>query len=408
MSVRPGSDDARVALAFASVGHSFSHLFVLLYATLVLVIEHDWNLPYDQLALLSLPGFVLFGAAALPAGWLADRWSAAGMIAVMFVGLGFSAVATGLATGPAGLLLGLSAIGLFASIYHPVGIAWLVRHARNQGRALGINGIFGSAGTAGAALVAGALADLAGWRAAFIVPGLVCLSVGAAFLWGIRAGWIVDSKVDSVPKPTPERADVWRAFWVLSLTMLMTGLIFQSMAVAMPKAFEERAASLLGNGLTGIGLLVSAVYGLSAITQVIGGELADRFDIRRVYIFAQLATALPLAVAAHVAGWSLVAVALVAVSLNTVGNPAENGLLARYTPAAWRGRAFGAKFVLSFGVSSLGVALVPTIHRLTGSLDALFYVLAGFAATAGIAAIMLPATRRERAPAASAAAAPAE
>ena len=40
-------------------------------------------------------------------------------------------------------------------------------------------------------------------------------------------------------------------------------------------------------------------------------------------------------------------------------------------PPAWRGRAFGAKFVLTLGVSSLGVSLVPLIHRMTGSLDGL-------------------------------------
>lgn len=396
--------DPRVALGFASVAHAFSHLFVLLYATLVLVIEHEWDMSYDALAWLSLPGFVLFGAGALPAGWLGDRWSAAGMMAVFFWGLGASAIVTGLATGPAGLLLGLSGIGLFASIYHPVGIAWLVRSARNQGRALGINGIFGSLGTAGAAVVAGGLADLAGWRVAFIAPGVVALAVGAGFTLGIVRGWIVDSLADAVPRPPPERADVWRAFWVLSVTMLMTGLIYQSLAVALPKAFEERASGLAGEGLFGIGLLVGLVYVMSAVVQVIGGEIADRFDLRRVYGLVQLATVAPLALAAHVAGWPLVAVAMLAVAVTTAGTPAENALLARFTPAAWRGRAFGAKFVLTFGVSAFGVALVPAIHRLTGALDALFYVLAAFAMIAALAATLLPATRaRDPAPAPAAA-----
>ena len=393
MSAGGKTDPARLALVFASVGHSFSHLFVLLYATVVLVVEREWNLPYDQLAWLSLPGFVLFGAAALPAGWLADRWSAAGMIAVMFVGLGLASIATGLATGPLGLLLGLSAIGLFAAIYHPVGIAWLVRSASNQGRALGINGVFGSAGTAGAALVAGGLADLLGWRAAFIVPGLVCLGVGLVFVAGMRAGWIVESRTDAVPRPAPERGDVWRAFWVLSLTMLMTGLIYQSLSVAMPKVFAERAAGLAGDGFLGIGALVSGVYALSAMAQIAGGELADRFDMRRVYLVSQWVTLVPLALAALAMDAPLVVLALAAVSANTIGQPSENGLLARYTPAAWRGRAFGAKFVLTFGVSSLGVALVPAIHRLTGSLDGLFWVLAGFAVLGGIAAFLLPSGR---------------
>ena len=32
-----------------------------------------------------------------------------------------------------GLAIGLTAIGLFGSIYHPVGVAWLVRNAENRG-----------------------------------------------------------------------------------------------------------------------------------------------------------------------------------------------------------------------------------------------------------------------------------
>ena len=56
---------------------------------------------------------------------------------VFFVGTGGAAIATGSAGSPAALAFGLAAIGLFGSIYHPVGTAWLVRNAANRGRALG-------------------------------------------------------------------------------------------------------------------------------------------------------------------------------------------------------------------------------------------------------------------------------
>ena len=54
---------------FAGAAHSFSHLFVLLYATVVLVLEKRWGLSYSTLFALSIPGTVMFGACALPAGW---------------------------------------------------------------------------------------------------------------------------------------------------------------------------------------------------------------------------------------------------------------------------------------------------------------------------------------------------
>src|SRR3546814_15197216 len=73
---------------------------------------------------------------------------------------------------------------LFRSIYHPVGIPWLIRNATSgTGKVLAINGIFGSLGTAGAGLIAGNLIALYGWRAAFVIPGIVCLLTGFVMVW---------------------------------------------------------------------------------------------------------------------------------------------------------------------------------------------------------------------------------
>ena len=75
---------------------------------------------------------------------------------------------------------------MFAAIYHPVGIAMLVSNQPNLGRTLGVNGVWGNAGLAFAALLTGALADLAGWRAAFFVPGALCIAAGFGFVWAAR------------------------------------------------------------------------------------------------------------------------------------------------------------------------------------------------------------------------------
>ena len=137
---------ASVALGFASAAHTYSQMFVLFFATVILVLERVWQMSYAELFALSIPGAVMYGLAALPAGWLADRWSSAGMIAIFFLGTGVASILTALAKEPWHLMVGLTAIGTFAAIYHPVGIPWLIKHARNHGRVLGINGVFGSVG----------------------------------------------------------------------------------------------------------------------------------------------------------------------------------------------------------------------------------------------------------------------
>ena len=220
---------ARLALVFANAGHVTTHLLMLLYPTVVLALQKRFALSYGELMLLALPGTVLYGAGALPAGILGDRWSAEGMMVLFYAGSGLAAIATGLAGGPLGIGIGLALIGLFGSIYHPVGIAWLVRNAENRGRILGWNGIFGSIGVGIAPATAGALTQWIDWRAAFIVPGAVALAIGAALAVLVRRGAVVAARTDLRPQPEPERGEAMRAFFALSVTMLAAGIVYQSM-----------------------------------------------------------------------------------------------------------------------------------------------------------------------------------
>jgi MFS transporter, FSR family, fosmidomycin resistance protein len=97
---------------------------------------------------------------------------------------------------------------------------------------------------------------------------------------------------------------------------------------------------------------------------------------------------------------------MVVFSLMSMLAPAENALLVRYTPGRWRATAFGAKFVLSLGVSSLGLPLVAFIFDRTGDFVWLFVVLAALAAIIVAAGLFLP--REGGGRAAVPAAAPAE
>ncbi|MBD3660744.1 MAG: MFS transporter, partial [Arenibacter algicola] len=229
---------AQLALAFSSIGHSFMHLFAGFYFIIVVSLEDVWSLPYADLVELWTLGALMIGLAALPAGWLGDRWSAAGMMAIMFIGMGAASIVSGLVDGPSALLIGLTALGLFAAIYHPVGIAWVVRSAKARGKALGINGIFGGLGVASSGLVAGTLIDLYSWRAAFILPGLLSLLVGLALVFCLWRGWIVEEDHDLVEEEQRHsRSDRLRAFFLLMFCMFCIGLVFQATQTALPKLF---------------------------------------------------------------------------------------------------------------------------------------------------------------------------
>lgn len=401
-----GMQSARLSMAFSNIGHFFAHLMMLLYPTVVLGLQGRFGLSYGELLSLSLAGFILFGAAALPAGWLGDRWSAEGMMVLFFVGTGGAAILTGVASSPLGIGCGLALIGLFGSIYHPVGVAWLVRNAENRGAALGWNGIFGSLGIGVAALVAGALTEFISWRAAFIVPGVLCALTGLVLLFCVRAGTVVAAKADRKPEPEASRADVMRAFFVLSITMLGAGLISQAITVALPKIFAERLTALTDGGILGAGGFVTLVFLVSGAAQIVGGWLADRFPLKTVYVAAWAAQFPFFVVAATLFNLPLLATVMIVQCLGIFALPAENSLLVRYTPARWRATAFGAKFVLSLGVSSAGVPLVAVIYDATGDFYWLFIALAFIAVVIVAAAVFLP--RGDGRAAASIAAQPAE
>lgn len=384
----------RAAIAFSNFGHTCTHMFTVLYATAVLHLPQVFDLPYGELLSLSSLGLVLFGVAALPAGWLGDRWSQVGMMVIFFVGMGAGAIVTGLATGPGTIFWGLTLIGLFAAIYHPVGIAWVVASARKQGMSLGINGVFGNAGNSVAPVFVGVMIDYFSWRAAFVLPGVVSVLAGVALLVAWRRGRVADARTDRVPPPARAPGDALRVFVILTVTMACSGFVYAGLTNTMPKLFEMGLGDGLDTSYTQIGLLVGIVSGAASGAGILGGWLADRFSARHIYVVSWLLHVPLLFVITSMTGASLALVALLALSFNISFAAAENMLVAQYTPTRWRSLAYGAKFVLALGVAGLTVILAGRVFDSSGSFDLLFVWLATAAIVAATAGALLPGRRR--------------
>jgi FSR family fosmidomycin resistance protein-like MFS transporter len=383
--------NSQLTLAFSSCGHAFSHLFMLIYPTVVIALEVEFSAPYYELIGLMLVGNLLFGAAALPAGYLGDKWSASRMMVVFFIGTGAGAVLTGFASSPLQIAAGLAVIGLFGAIYHPVGIAWVVRKVARRGKALGWNGVFGSLGVGIAPLMAAGLTDLWSWRAAFILPGVISILVGCGLWMLIAAGRVVDDVTHvAMARHEASKGDMRRGTLLLLITVSCTGLIYQATSFALPKVFETRLSDYLGDGLLGIGALVSAVYFFSGAAQLVGGWMADRFELKRVYLICWILQAPLLLIAAMLDSVLLLPIAAAMVVANTIGSPSENSLFARYSPPKWRSTAFGVKFVLALGVAAVAIPLIAWIYETTGGFIWLFVMLAGVAVMASVAAALLP------------------
>ena len=384
----------RTAIAFSNFGHMCTHMYTVLYATAVLYLPQVFDLPYGEMLTLSSLGLMLYGVAALPAGWLGDRWSQVGMMVIFFLGIGAGAIVTGLADGPELIFGGLTLIGLFAAIYHPVGIAWIVASARKQGMSLGINGVFGNVGNSVAPVFVGVMIDHFTWRVAFLIPGIVAVVAGTALFVAWRRGWVADARTDRVPVPAREPGDAYRVFVILTLTMACAGFVYAGVTNTMPKMFEIGLGDGLATSYTRIGLLVGIVSGAASAAGILGGWLADRFSARSIYVVFWVLQVPLLFVVASTTGATLLLIALLMLSFNLSFVAAENMLVAQYTPARWRSLAYGAKFVLALGVAGLTVILAGWVFDSRGGFDLLYVWLGTAAIVAGIASVLLPGRRR--------------
>jgi MFS family permease len=395
---------SRVTVLFLNIGHLYDHFFMLILPTVVLTLEVEWHRPYGELLALGTAGFIAFGVGTLPSGWLGDRWSRSAMMTLFFVGIGVSAIVTGLARGPFELAVCLTLVGIFASIYHPVGMAMVVEQATAMGRELGINGVFGNLGVAFAAVTTAALTEQFGWRAAFLAPGAVSVLTGLAFALHMRRGGKrahAGARAKRLTVALP-RAAMVRVIGVVLVGALCGGLVFNAATVVLPKLYEEQLAGLATTA-SGIGGFATVTFAVAAIAQIFVGYLLDRYPLKPLYILIPLVQAPLLLLIVHAQGWPLVATALVLFLFNFGGIPISDWMVGRYATDAWRARVYSVKQAMGFGVSALTLPIVGLLHDRAGGFSTLLPLLAVLALVVSSAGLFLPNERRAVTPAAAAA-----
>jgi MFS family permease len=384
----------RAHFLLLNVGHFMDHLFTLIFATVAaLALHHEWGLGYADLLKYATPGFFAFGVFALPAGWLADKWSRDGMMSVFFVGIGLASIATGLARSPLEVAIGLFVIGVFAAIYHPVGLAIVVEKWKNTGMRIAVNGVWGNLGVASAALITGYFIDHGGWRTAFFVPGLVSILIGIAYTalrWAEITRPVPRAASAAAAKDVPAdiKAMLMRVSMIVFLTTAVSSIVFQSTTFALPKVFDERLGGIAVSA-TALGQLAFLVFALASIGQLIVGHFLDRLGPRTVFMTAAALQLVFFMVMPGLADWAALACAM-GFMLAAFGQiPINDYMIGRLADGQWRARIYGVRYVVSFTVLAAALPLIAFIYENWG-FDALFRVLALSAAIILAAVSLLP------------------
>ncbi len=374
-------------IGFVNAAHFIDHYSMLIFAAAVIVMGPALGMAYSELLPYATPGFIAFGAGSLITGWLGDRWSRRHMMVIFFVGIGLSMISVGLVQTPLQLGAALLSIGIFASIYHPVGTAMIVSYAEKLGHEMGLNGVWGNLGVASSALVTGVVGQYLGWRYAFIVPGIVTILIGIAFAMMVAHEDRKGSK-QAAAQARVAKQDMWRVILSLFIVVIAISTTFNAITVALPKLFAERLADLTKSPAL-LGVIAACVYVFGAMTQYTIGKLLDKHSLKTVSLPLSFVLAPFLYFAATLSNLPLIVVSI-GIVMGAFGQVTVNdAMVGKYTSEEWRSRAYAVRYFIGFTAAGTSVGLVAWLYQ-QGGFVTMLHAFAGLCLLVIAAAIILP------------------
>lgn len=378
-------EETRNHRRFINIAHFIDHYVLLVFPTVAIGLETTLSRSYAELIVLSTACFVAFGLFSLPWGWLADHWSRRKIMAIFFFGCAISLAAAAAAPNVYWLAAALLLLGIFAAIYHPVGIPMLVSVARDRGRDFATNGVWGNFGVALAPGVTAALIYWVGLRSAFLVPAIVCAIVGVAYLSlteeeTTKAG--SRAKIAEVPLTGAMMVAVFAFFALLAFT---GGTVFNILTIAIPKIIDERIKDI---PLVLLGSVATGVLLFGGVAQLTVGRLVSRFAPHILLAGIGVLQVVGVVWAYYATGSLLLAALAVSIAAIYAQVTVGDVVIARYTADAWRGRVFAVRFFLAFITSGLAVWLISSLLG-RGGFDLVLIVTSVVAALFAFATIAI-------------------
>ena len=373
---------------YLNISHFLDHFIMLIFAKAAYDAGRHFGMSYDEIIIYGVAGFILFGAVAPLAASLADRFSRSLLLVIYHFGIGLAAILAGFAQTVWQLSAAIGLIGVFASIYHPVGIAMLIKSNRRIGFRLGINGVFGNVGVAAAPLIAGILLTMGDWRLCFILPGIFCLIYGFAFITALEEEYQQPTQKKQVKKSgfSPN----WKlALAAVFLSTASGGFVFSAMTFVVPRYFEISMVSI-SSSVAITGLLASLVYACASFTQIAVGWIIDRVEPKWVLFGIGIGQIFFIFLTSQFTDYALFFAMLIAMSFVFGQIPITDTILSRYVPDEWRAKALSLKFMLNLVV---GAAVLPICGILLQSgmmMSSLFVILSCIAALVVASGIILP------------------
>ncbi len=374
-----------------SCAHAMVHVLELSLPSVEQLVAADFAVGKEVTGALAATWRLPFGLGAFAAGWLVDRFGAKWMLAIYLLGCSAACILVGVGPSLAGLFRVMFMMGLFASIYHPAGLA-LISHqttAAVRPRALGIHGIFGSAGIGLAPFLAGLVLSAAtGWKTYYLLLSVPALGLGLVFLvlaYNERATRTVTKDTGTSANPRYEDAD-WRRYFALTVVAMLMGFTYSAVVSFLPRYLDQ--VQLDWGSIPDAGkrnYLAGGILFVGCVGQYLGGRLArhDRLEYQLGAVMFASAPCL-VGMAYAVGRYRVLATGMFAL-VHFMHQPLYNSLIAKYSSGRRRSLAYGFSFAMGMGLGSLG-AMFAGYNQ---SDFVIHTTLAGLAALAGLGAMGL-------------------
>jgi MFS family permease len=275
----------------------------------------------------------------------------------------------------------------------------VLEKAVQRGRTLAFNGVCGNLGVALAAGVTAVLTAAFSWRGAFLVPGLVCIATGAAYLWLVPDEAGRKASRSAMPDVSLSTSTVAMIFGLFVVVALCAGLVFNTLSVALPKIVDERVES--GISLVAVGGLTTAVFLCGAIAQLAVGRLVERIQPHILFAACAIMQFCGVVWVAYAHGAALLFALAFTMAAIYAQITVNDLIVARYTADAWRGRVYAVRYFLTFMISGVAVSMIALLYGRGGFglvLGATAVVAAGFLVAVILIALIANGVEKDRVP----------
>ena len=349
----------KIIIGISGSSHSLVHALMLTFPSLIPIIQKEYNVGLDTLGFVVSISALLFGLGAIPAGWL-DRYLGGKKLMIIYqLGSSLSALVVAFSPNFTIMVVGLSFIGLFCSIYHPTGLTLISQSINKVSKGMAVHGMFGSLGSALGPLLAVSLAGLISWRASYFVLGILNAILALITFINIpNKTQIINNQPKKSNRKTNKKALIY-----YFITNSFLGMAYYGFTTFMPIHLSENTFNFLPEISHNMkaGLFPTIVFLAGMIGALLGGKIGDKFDKRISFMIIILLNIPVFFLVGITSNITLIICSIMLGMIYFSNQPIGNTLVSEFSDNQNRGFIYGLGFFISFGIGSFAAGLSGVI-----------------------------------------------